>query len=189
MNQQIDTAALAAECLEKMTAALGIKTSVSGSPDGKRVVLSVKTDEPGRLIGRGGRVLNNFDYLVNRIVSGKCEQPVRVVIDVEGGSKARGSRSADKKGEEKSRPAREEKVEKPDDRPRQSEDERLEKLALDAAKEVKRWGDPKTIGPFNAGERRIIHATLESDTTLKTQSGDEMAGNKKKITISLATAE
>ncbi|MDT8389503.1 MAG: KH domain-containing protein [Lentisphaeria bacterium] len=187
MNQSVDTAVVAAECLEKMTAALGIQTTVSGSLDGKRVVLSVKTDEPGRLIGRGGRVLNNFDYLVNRIVSGKYEQPVRVVIDVEGGANPRGGK---KEGEEgKSRPDRETKADENDVVSRQPDNDRLEKLALDAAKEVKRWGDPKTIGPFTASERRVIHAALASDTTIQTQSGDVMAGNKKKITISLATAE
>ena len=189
MNQSIDTAALAAECLEKMTAALGIEISASGSFDGKRVVLSVTTDEPGRLIGRGGRVLNNFDYLVNRIVSGKCEQSVRVVIDVDGGKNARGPRPEAPKNDNDQRPARKDNVESSGSGPRQTDDERLEKLALDAAKEVKRWGDPKTIGPFNAGERRIIHAALENDSAIQTKSGDEMAGNKKKITISIAAAE
>lgn len=189
MNESIDTAAVAAECLEKMTAALGIKTSASGSLDGKRVVLSVKTDEPGRLIGRGGRVLNNFDYLVNRIVSGKCEQSVRVVIDVEGGSKKREKRAGGEKPRGKTSTDHEAKVENPGAAGRQSEDDRLEKLAQDAAKEVKRWGDPKTIGPFHAGERRIIHAALEKDAAVQTQSGDEVAGSKKKITISLVSAE
>ena len=187
MADRIEPATYAAKCLEQMTGSLGIKTSVTGSGEGKRVVLNVKTDEPGRLIGRGGRVLNNFDYLLNRILAGKCEEQVRAKIDVEGGSRSRADNAAASPGEAAPRerrqksPARREGGDAP-----QTDDKRLERLALDAAKEVKRWGDPKTIGPFTSTERKVIHSALKDDSTVKTESGEEISGRRKKITISMA---
>ena len=41
--------------------------------------------------------------------------------------------------------------------------------ALDAAKEVRRWGEPKTLPPMNAHDRRIIHITLEKEADLLTE--------------------
>jgi predicted RNA-binding protein Jag len=149
----------------------------------------VRTEDPGRLIGRGGRVLNNFDYLLNRIIAGKFEEQVRAKIDVEG---------------REGRPRKETAAGKPaagqaggggDDKPvggqedgagADEDEKRLRKLALDAAKEVKRWGDAKTIGPFSPGERRVIHAALKADGEVRAESGEELPGRKKRITVAPA---
>ncbi len=61
-------------------------------------------------------------------------------------------------------------------------------MALDTAKEVKRWGTPKTIGPFNAGERRAIHLALKDVTGIFAESGPDLGGNRKKVTIRVADA-
>ena len=59
----------------------------------------------------------------------------------------------------------------------------MSRMALDTAKEVKRWGDPKTIGPFNAGERRAIHLAIKDITGIVAESGPDLGGNRKKVTI------
>ena len=61
--------------------------------------------------------------------------------------------------------------------------EQLEQQALDAAKEVKRWGEPMTLPAMNARDRRIIHVTLQNDPELTTESIGE--GAFKKVVISL----
>eukprot|EP00831_Metopus_contortus_P085017 TRINITY_DN9784_c0_g2_i2.p3 TRINITY_DN9784_c0_g2~~TRINITY_DN9784_c0_g2_i2.p3 ORF type:complete len:129 (+),score=32.88 TRINITY_DN9784_c0_g2_i2:119-505(+) len=60
---------------------------------------------------------------------------------------------------------------------------RLEKQALDAAKEVKRWGDSVTLPPLNAHDRRIIHITLQDDEEIITESHGD--GARKSVVISL----
>ncbi len=65
-----------------------------------------------------------------------------------------------------------------------SREDMLRKQALDAAKEVKRWGDAVTLPKMNAHERRIVHLALDGDKEITTSSNGE--GNLKSITISLA---
>ena len=62
----------------------------------------------------------------------------------------------------------------------------LRQQALDSAKEVKRWGDPVTLPPMNAHDRRIIHVTLQDDPEISTESEGE--GARKKVVISLKKA-
>ena len=59
--------------------------------------------------------------------------------------------------------------------------------ALDAAKEVKRWGDPVVLPKMNSHDRRIIHITLQEDGEVETQS--EGDGAFKKVVISPKKAE
>ena len=60
----------------------------------------------------------------------------------------------------------------------------MTRQALDAAKEVKRWGDPTTLPKMNANERRLIHVALDGDKEITTTSiGD---GNLKNVIISLS---
>ena len=60
---------------------------------------------------------------------------------------------------------------------------RLQQMALDAAKEVKRWGEVRKLGPFTARERREIHLALRSDTEIVTESEPEQGGNLKTVVI------
>ncbi|MGE4564746.1 MAG: protein jag [Victivallaceae bacterium] len=62
-------------------------------------------------------------------------------------------------------------------------EEQLRCQALDAAKEVKRWGESVVLPAMNAHDRRIIHVTLQEDTEIVTCS--EGDGNLKKVVISL----
>ena len=62
-------------------------------------------------------------------------------------------------------------------------EEDLRALALDKAKEVKKWGESVTLSEMNAHDRRIIHVTLQDDEELTTRSEGE--GSMKKVVISL----
>ena len=65
-------------------------------------------------------------------------------------------------------------------------EEQLNQMALDAAKEVKRWGDSVTLKPMNAHDRRIIHMTLKGDTEIDTQSkSDKDSDRLKKVVVCL----
>ncbi len=66
-------------------------------------------------------------------------------------------------------------------RERQRDD--ILKKVLEAADNVRRWGDAVKIGPFNAFDRRVIHLHMERDRELEAVSegeGDE-AGMKRMI--------
>ena len=79
---------------------------------------------------------------------------------------------------------RNERSERQERRGGSSNEETLTRQALDAAKEVKRWGDPTTLPKMNAHERRLIHVALDGDKEITTTSmGD---GNLKNVVISLS---
>jgi spoIIIJ-associated protein len=62
-------------------------------------------------------------------------------------------------------------------------EETLRIQALDAAKEVKRWGEPAVLPKMNSHDRRIIHISLQDDPEITTVSEGE--GSLKKVVISL----
>ena len=59
----------------------------------------------------------------------------------------------------------------------------LTRIVKDAAKEVRLWGEPKTLGPFNSFERREIHAILTEIPGVCEESGPDLGDNRKTITI------
>lgn len=70
-----------------------------------------------------------------------------------------------------------------DSRGGEEHDEMLRQQAIDAAKEVRRWGESVTLPPMNAHERRIIHITLETESDIQTESPGD--GSRKSVVISL----
>ena len=59
--------------------------------------------------------------------------------------------------------------------------------AHDAAKEVKRWGDPIKLPEMNAHDRRIVHLALKDDPEVVTES--EGDGVMRQVVISLKKQE
>ena len=148
--------------LKQMTELLGFPVEVSEKEGAEEFTLSVKTSEAGRLIGRKGHYLMSLELLLNRILRKRFEQLAWVELDVDGYQK-------------KQRPPR---------GGRNDADAiRLQQMALDAAKEVKRWGEVRKLGPFTARERREIHLALRSDTEIVTESEPEQGGNLKTVVI------
>lgn len=149
----------------RMLELLGFAATVTAKEDGEGLRLTIACEEPGRLIGRKGQYLQSLELLLNRLMRRKHESCPWVVLDVDG---------------YQSRPERAEKA--PDD-----EVERLTRLALDAAKEVKRWGQPRRIGPFGPRDRRIVHTVLKEEAGIVSESIEDDGRGRKKVIISLAS--
>ncbi len=153
---------------------------------GSRIGVSISSDNAGRIIGRKGQTLESLQLLVNRMMFKMDEECPHITLDIDGyasGDRDNKERSA---ADTESTPRDKEYRRRPrrgDDVPRSSV-EQLEKQAKDAAKEVKRWGEPVKLPEMNAHDRRIIHITLKDDPEVTTESiGD---GAMKKVVISLA---
>ncbi len=67
---------------------------------------------------------------------------------------------------------------------RAAREERLKRLALEAAETVRREGRPQSLPEMGPAERRIVHLTLEGDPTVTTESHGE--GFRKSVMVSPA---
>ncbi|MCM8540026.1 MAG: hypothetical protein NE328_07090 [Lentisphaeraceae bacterium] len=67
-----------------MVGLLGLNAEVKDKVSGRNIILSVSTDEPGRLIGRNGSSLDNVGLLMNRILKKTDTTFPKVIIDVDG---------------------------------------------------------------------------------------------------------
>ena len=154
-----------------------------------RISVKIASDDAGRVIGRKGQTLESLQLLANRIMFKTDNEFPHVMLDIDGyANGARESRDDDEGGEPR-RPRSESgrrQSRRSDDGPRASR-EQLEQQARDAAKEVKRWGEPVKLPEMNAHDRRIIHLALQDDPEITTESEGE--GNFKKVVVSLKKAE
>ncbi len=71
------------ETLELMLGHLGFVFEVREETRPTGVTLNILTRDPGRLIGRNGRVLDDLQYLLNRVLSGSEEDRGAILVDVE----------------------------------------------------------------------------------------------------------
>ena len=74
----------ARETLELMLGHLGLVFEVEEMEPAGRHVLNIHSREAGRLIGRDGQVLEDLQYLLNRILNRGEEGAANVIVDVEG---------------------------------------------------------------------------------------------------------
>jgi spoIIIJ-associated protein len=72
------------EITEKILGTLGFAATVEAHQLGDDLMLDVKTEESGRLIGRQGQTLADLQYLVNRIVFQQDQTAPKVMLDVGG---------------------------------------------------------------------------------------------------------
>lgn len=169
-KEQLDTAT---EIVTNMIQRLGLSAEVKAGERKGDLLLTIDTPEPGRLIGRKGRSIDSLEYLLNRILGHSSEEFPRAILDVDGYQKKEQTGG----GGEKKPAAKEYKQDR-------AREEKLEQLATDAAKEVKRWGEPKEIGPYSSHDRRLIHLALEDDAEIAVDTdpdADENAHVKKII--------
>ncbi len=62
---------------------MGIKTEVEGFLKEGNLCLEIKGDQEGVLIGKHGRTLESLQILINRMVSKRLRNAVRVVLDID----------------------------------------------------------------------------------------------------------
>jgi len=72
------------EIAEKILGTLGFAATVEEQKIGDDLMLDVKTEESGRLIGRQGQTLADLQYIVNRIVFQQDQSAPKVMLDVGG---------------------------------------------------------------------------------------------------------
>ncbi|MBR2374570.1 MAG: KH domain-containing protein [Lentisphaeria bacterium] len=155
--------------------------------------VKISSNDVGRIIGRRGQTLESLQLVLNRIVGRDDKEFPLVLLDIDG--YADGERAPRKEGDEESngedRPRggfrRREREDREDGGQRLSNREQLERQAQDAAKEVKRWGDPIKLPEMNAHDRRIIHLALKDDPEVMTESEGE--GVMRQVVISLKKQE
>ncbi len=64
-------------------ALLGIEAGVDLQEEPERILLNIKGDGSGLLIGRKGQTLDALEYLINKIVHKDAEDKKRIVVDTE----------------------------------------------------------------------------------------------------------
>jgi len=145
-----------------MLGKLGFEAAVEPREEEGKLILSLKCDKPGRLIGRKGVYIDSFELLLNRVLRKSYEKCDWVSLEIDGYQKRQHQR-----GERRSN----------------VDVTMLEGMARDAAKEVVRWGDEKRIGPFNSAERRVIHMALRDAEGIETESLPEDGDGRKQVII------
>jgi spoIIIJ-associated protein len=70
------------ETLEKVLALLGFEAAVEEHKMDDGVLLDVKTEDAGRLIGRQGQTLTDLQYITNRLLFQQDTSAPKVMVDV-----------------------------------------------------------------------------------------------------------
>ena len=70
--------------LEKILELLGFPATVEEHPMDDGILLDVKTDDSGRLIGRQGQTLSDLQYITNRLLFQQDPTAPKVLVDVGG---------------------------------------------------------------------------------------------------------
>ena len=71
------------EILDTMLGYLGFFVEIEEQERDGQIILQVITSEPQHLIGKREQVLDDMQYLVNRILQAKSPQVPRVIVDVD----------------------------------------------------------------------------------------------------------
>jgi spoIIIJ-associated protein len=87
------------DILEKILQLLGFSVTVEAHPLEDGLLLDVKTDDSGRLIGRQGQTLSDLQYITNRLLFQQDQSSPKVMVDV-GGYRAQAREALVKKAKE-----------------------------------------------------------------------------------------
>ena len=87
------------EILEKILATLGFAAAVEEHKMDDSVLLDVKTEDAGRLIGRQGQTLADLQYITNRILFQQDTTAPKAMVDV-GGYRAQAREALVKRAKE-----------------------------------------------------------------------------------------
>lgn len=89
----------AKEILGKILELLGFNVTVEEHPLEDGLLLEVKTEDSGRLIGRQGQTLSDLQYITNRLLFQQNQDSPKVMVDV-GGYRAQAREALVKKAKE-----------------------------------------------------------------------------------------
>jgi spoIIIJ-associated protein len=87
------------ETLETILTSLGFPATVEEQKLEEGVLLDVKTDDAGRLIGRQGQTLSDLQYITNRLLFQQDATAPKVMVDV-GGYRAQAREALVKKAKD-----------------------------------------------------------------------------------------
>jgi spoIIIJ-associated protein len=87
------------EILENLLRSLGFEPVVEEHAMDDGLLLDVKTDDPGRLIGRQGQTLSELQYITNRLLFRQDTNAPKVTVDV-GGYRSQAREALVKKAKE-----------------------------------------------------------------------------------------
>ena len=73
----------AKKTLQDILRLLEVEAAVDLKEDSERILLNIKGDGSGLLIGRKGQTLDALEYLINKIVHKDAEDKKRIVVDTE----------------------------------------------------------------------------------------------------------
>ena len=73
----------AKKTLQDILRLLEVEATVDLEEDSERILLNIKGDGSGLLIGRKGQTLDALEYLINKIVHKDAEDKKRIVVDTE----------------------------------------------------------------------------------------------------------
>ncbi|MBO5762859.1 MAG: KH domain-containing protein [Lentisphaeria bacterium] len=182
----------ATKTLMTMLDYLGLDATLRVEEKGNKLAIKITSDDAGRIIGRKGQTLDSLQVLLNRILFRGEENCPHIMLDIDGYAHGnnRSSERRENDGASEDRPRRQSRRRRDENGEGRSAGippEQLRIQALDTAKEVKKWGEPVTLPPMNAHDRRIIHVTLQDDPEIETQSEGE--GAVKKVIVSLKKTE
>lgn len=79
MGEEVD---LAKKLMTGLLERVGVKAEVEAVLKEGDVYLDIKGDQEGILIGRHGRTLDSFQFLINRMANKHLETPVRIILDI-----------------------------------------------------------------------------------------------------------
>lgn len=130
---------------------IGEEFSLSFSTEGSMLLVNIESEKPGRIIGRGGRVLEDLQLLVYTIMRSTYpqEELPSFIIDAGGYRRAR--------------------------------EEDIAAMAQDIAERVKRGGESILLEPMKAWERRVVHMAVRDDEAVDTESEDTEWGRSVRI--------
>lgn len=168
--------------LSTMLDFLGLEGTVKTEKRPSKINLLISSEDAGRIIGRKGQSLESLQLLLNRMMQNGNEDFPKVYIDIDGYS-SNGKTVAERRPSRERAERRERGERRGGHRFDSGKEDILQQQALDAAKEVRRWGESVTLPAMNSHDRRIIHITLENEPDLHTESiGD---GAMKSVVVSL----
>ena len=74
----------AKKVLEKILSSLGFEAAIDEQKLDDGILLDVKTEDAGRLIGRQGQTLSDLQYITNRLLFQQNADSPKVTVDVGG---------------------------------------------------------------------------------------------------------